>query len=394
MAIVGREAGADIILPFPQVSARHAHIQRLGPSQYRVRDLGSANGTFVNSKPVHEATVTPKDEVRFGSLIFDWTRYLPVLEREGGDSRGVTVGRDPSNRIVIADQRVSSRHATVVVDGDRLLLSDCGSVNGTFVNGRKVQEAAVGRGDQVRFGSLPVDLFGLLAASGLGPQLPIQVDGSSAKPPVGPPPRPPISGSGPTGNPRRLSTAAIVAITVAAVVVIGVALVFLTSQTIAKNCEACGREIFRKQAYLWNRNEIEAEANRLRFCERCAAPIVVTKNCEVCGKEILRREGEEWQRAQFEAEAKPLRFCEKCGSELVPVTYVIQCVFCKSKYKEYVEMVPRREVVQAHIEKEEGYCSDRCRLQDEAEKFGRGAKDVLTHAGEGLSKMLQDVQHH
>jgi hypothetical protein len=45
----------------------------------------------------------------------------------------VTIGRDPSNGIVIADPRVSSHHATVQREGDVYVLRDLGS-GGTFVN--------------------------------------------------------------------------------------------------------------------------------------------------------------------------------------------------------------------------------------------------------------------
>jgi len=63
---IGREAGVEIVIPLPQVSARHAAIERVGPGLFRVRDLGSTNGTWVNGQRVAEAVVSAADELYLG----------------------------------------------------------------------------------------------------------------------------------------------------------------------------------------------------------------------------------------------------------------------------------------------------------------------------------------
>lgn len=50
----------------------------------------------------------------------------------------MVIGRDPSCDIPIADAEVSRRHARLMVDGDRCVIEDLGSTNGTFVNGRRI----------------------------------------------------------------------------------------------------------------------------------------------------------------------------------------------------------------------------------------------------------------
>jgi hypothetical protein len=50
----------------------------------------------------------------------------------------VTIGRAPTNDIVVRDDGVSARHARLDADGDRWILSDVGSRNGTTVNGNPV----------------------------------------------------------------------------------------------------------------------------------------------------------------------------------------------------------------------------------------------------------------
>src|SRR6185503_352965 len=50
------------------------------------------------------------------------------------------------------DPDASRAHAEVVREGDRFVLRDLGSTNGTFLEGRRVREGALCDGDLVRFG--------------------------------------------------------------------------------------------------------------------------------------------------------------------------------------------------------------------------------------------------
>lgn len=52
----------------------------------------------------------------------------------------ISVGRHQTNHIVIADPSVSRRHARLLIDGDRVLLDDLNSTNGTFVNLQRLHE--------------------------------------------------------------------------------------------------------------------------------------------------------------------------------------------------------------------------------------------------------------
>lgn len=68
---------------------------------------------------------------------------------------GLTVGRDPSNDLVIADPRVSSIHAWVGLIDRKAVLRDLGSTNGTFLNARidsPVSEVVLSPGDTIFFG--------------------------------------------------------------------------------------------------------------------------------------------------------------------------------------------------------------------------------------------------
>ena len=65
-----------------------------------------------------------------------------------------TIGRNPENKIVLADGSVSSRHAEIIVEDGKAILRDLNSSNGTTVNGAAVTEIPLTVGDEIVFGSV------------------------------------------------------------------------------------------------------------------------------------------------------------------------------------------------------------------------------------------------
>jgi len=68
------------------------------------------------------------------------------------DEPSFIIGRGRSNRIILLDGKVSARHAQIDHRDDAYRLRDLNSTNGTSVNGRVVNEAALAQGDEVRVG--------------------------------------------------------------------------------------------------------------------------------------------------------------------------------------------------------------------------------------------------
>ncbi len=66
----GRTPQCDLQLDDPAVSRRHCTIT-YSDKGVRVRDLQSANGTFLNGRPVREATAQAGDEIRIGKTIIE-----------------------------------------------------------------------------------------------------------------------------------------------------------------------------------------------------------------------------------------------------------------------------------------------------------------------------------
>jgi ABC-type multidrug transport system ATPase subunit len=64
-AVIGRAPGCDVVLADPLVSRRHAELRPDG-SGWRIVDLSSGNGTFVNGRRVAEAPVAADDIVGIG----------------------------------------------------------------------------------------------------------------------------------------------------------------------------------------------------------------------------------------------------------------------------------------------------------------------------------------
>jgi pSer/pThr/pTyr-binding forkhead associated (FHA) protein len=78
-ALVGREANCNVVVSHPSVSRRHALIKRK-QDVFFVVDQGSANGTFVDSKRIVDATLKDGCVLRFGSASFkvEVREELPV----------------------------------------------------------------------------------------------------------------------------------------------------------------------------------------------------------------------------------------------------------------------------------------------------------------------------
>jgi pSer/pThr/pTyr-binding forkhead associated (FHA) protein len=62
---IGRAPSNDVIIDDPTVSAQHASLMKLA-SGYRLKDLGSKNGTQINGVSITDAELKDGFEIRFG----------------------------------------------------------------------------------------------------------------------------------------------------------------------------------------------------------------------------------------------------------------------------------------------------------------------------------------
>ena len=85
------------------------------------------------------------------------------------DSDLTLAGRHPDSDIFLDDVTVSRRHAEFYRQGGRFTVRDVGSLNGTYVNRERIEEADLSGGDEVQVGKFRlVFLLGPLSAAELG----------------------------------------------------------------------------------------------------------------------------------------------------------------------------------------------------------------------------------
>ena len=68
------------------------------------------------------------------------------------DEPETSIGRHPESNVFLDDITVSRRHVVITRDDEGYLLRDVGSLNGTYVNRKRVDEARLHYGDEVQIG--------------------------------------------------------------------------------------------------------------------------------------------------------------------------------------------------------------------------------------------------
>lgn len=214
LLVLGRDAGADVVILGHEVSRRHAEILRTAEG-YRLTDA-SVNGTSVNGVKVERTCLLARgDVIRVGEEEFrfyaDDLATIPASEPapagaayrlsdtmygmavtpvpvsspaapamaaaesgtplasflvRSGDQKGrrlaikaavVNIGRADYNDVVIADPSVSGEHAKLQRRDGLWIVTDSGSTNGTYVDGESVtEEAPLLPGASLRFGDVTV----------------------------------------------------------------------------------------------------------------------------------------------------------------------------------------------------------------------------------------------
>jgi adenylate cyclase len=105
---IGRDEKCDAVLTDTDVSRKHAMLQRTEDDRYYLSDLGSINGTHLNSTRISKPTIVKTgDRISIGDyhfLFFQETEGAPLLESTHGD---VTRARfqDVLISVVVADIR-------------------------------------------------------------------------------------------------------------------------------------------------------------------------------------------------------------------------------------------------------------------------------------------------
>ena len=71
----------------------------------------------------------------------------------------VTIGRNPDSDLFLDDITVSRHHSRVVRDASGFAIEDLNSLNGTYVNRRRVERRHLRNGDEVQIGKFRLVYF-------------------------------------------------------------------------------------------------------------------------------------------------------------------------------------------------------------------------------------------
>jgi pSer/pThr/pTyr-binding forkhead associated (FHA) protein len=128
---------------------------------------------MAGSDPVGVTTasyrITEAGEFEEVSLQPTADRGATLVIRAGGGRAGesfalaeprLTVGRRPDSDVFLDDVTVSRDHAVVVRRGDDYYLDDCGSLNGTYVNRRRIESQRLRDGDELQIGKYKLAFLG------------------------------------------------------------------------------------------------------------------------------------------------------------------------------------------------------------------------------------------
>ena len=191
--VLGRAATSDIVLADARVSRSHARIE-YSDDGYVLIDAGSGNGTLVNGAPVKRAHLAPGDLIRLGdsTLRYEVAAATPEPEILAIDTEAeldatlaqslvpmtltnnaiprlvvhtanrtwdvplaqdaLSIGRHPSNDLVLDQARASRSHARIERVGDGFLLRDLNSTNGTYLGAERIEQQGLRSGDTIRIG--------------------------------------------------------------------------------------------------------------------------------------------------------------------------------------------------------------------------------------------------
>jgi hypothetical protein len=102
-SMVGRDPSCEIVVTDGSVSRRHARLEKRAGAWWVV-DLGSANGTYVNSLKVGEQALKHHQELRFGALAFrvdlvedpEATVATPILKDDSATVMAPSIPPPPS----------------------------------------------------------------------------------------------------------------------------------------------------------------------------------------------------------------------------------------------------------------------------------------------------------
>jgi pSer/pThr/pTyr-binding forkhead associated (FHA) protein len=180
--LIGADAVCQVMLKQDGIKPRHADIQIKGNQLTLVNLADDANLT-INGKPCNkQATlnvgdklaiagmqvliVDPKDERKAPSeaqASSGWAirpNHSALANKIYSINGETVVGRATECDLSFSVSHLSRKHAQLSIVNGQLMVKDLESANGTFVNGKQVQESKLQKGDELRLDTLSFTVIG------------------------------------------------------------------------------------------------------------------------------------------------------------------------------------------------------------------------------------------
>jgi pSer/pThr/pTyr-binding forkhead associated (FHA) protein len=139
----------------------HVYCPECGFQSPEAATFCSRCGALLGRETVDEATMSlGPEEIEEASLANNIDGPALVV-RSGGGRAGESfeaigdralIGRSPECDVFLDDVTVSRRHAELTRDGKIFTIRDLGSLNGTFVNKRRIESSVLEDDDEVQIG--------------------------------------------------------------------------------------------------------------------------------------------------------------------------------------------------------------------------------------------------
>ncbi|XOV88850.1 MAG: FHA domain-containing protein [Pseudomonadota bacterium] len=178
---IGKGEVNDIVVDEAGVNGFHADLKVEGET-VTITDVNTASGTLVNGAKIAGPVVlgvgdivtvggvelevvednSSKTLVLSGTALLEMGQGCWSIIADSGPEKGqiipvidkIEIGRALECDLSILEPALSRKHAELEVMDDGLVLRDLGSVNGTYVNGTKIEEVTLKDRDLLQFGRI------------------------------------------------------------------------------------------------------------------------------------------------------------------------------------------------------------------------------------------------
>ena len=142
----------------------HVYCTECGFQNPETANYCSRCGALLEKVEGHVETTQTFSVAEFGELAHvavDGLEGPALVVRSGGGRTGESfqvrhdrtrIGRTPECEIFLDDVTVSREHAVLVERGGTFFVEDQGSLNGTFVNRRRIDKEPIENGDELQIG--------------------------------------------------------------------------------------------------------------------------------------------------------------------------------------------------------------------------------------------------